>query len=184
MKSMHDKIAGLIEIEQQQAQLITELRKKGVERVKEAFERIDEKRFLLQQLLKFDEQVKKATIGQPIVTNFGRVRERLFGEGSLRKIEARYTCKGIAARHIGRYGKKFTCVQANEKYFNIYREDYSKVDPYQTIEMDKTLLLSIEFHGLWILAGNDETSGSLIILKPVYNEDAIDFQFEKTFQDE
>ena len=82
------------------------------------------------ELIKFDEEVKQATASHSIVSNFGKVRERLFGEGSLRKIESRYTCKGHSARHIGRYGKKFICVQASEHYFNIYREDFSKVEPY------------------------------------------------------
>jgi len=36
--------------------------------------------------------------------------------------------------------------------------------------IDNTLVASIEFHGLWIMAGNDAGFGTLLILKPVYKK--------------
>lgn len=76
---------------------------------------------------------------------------------------------GYSARHIGRYKRKYICAQAGLHHVNIYREDHSKIDPYQTLEIDCPLVCSLEFYDHWILGGSHNDSGTLQVLKPFYN---------------
>lgn len=71
---------------------------------------------------------------------------------------------GHHMRHIGQYKKKFIAMQAGDKNINIYREDYSKKEPYQSIKLDLRFTCSLEFHDFWIIGGNDGTFGAVKVL--------------------
>ena len=81
---------------------------------------------------------------------------------------------GHVARHIGRFKNKFIVVQANQSYVNIYRDDISKVDPFQTLPIDAPLSCSIQFHDFLLLGGNDGDFGTILVLKPRYNHNSVD----------
>ena len=100
-------------------------------------------RDLLFRLLDFDKKLNSLIKNQPNPFNLDHVKSSLFPDLALDTAVPRYSCMGHVARHIGRYKNKFIVVQAHQNYVNIYRDDISKIDPFQTLPIDAPLTCSI-----------------------------------------
>lgn len=100
-----------------------------------------------------------------------------FNKNLQSNVSTRFIANGFISQHVSRFKGKFIAVQAMDKIVNIYRESYSKIDPYQSIPIDMPLQCSLEFHDFWILGGNDGSLGTLQVVKPLYDQDGIDIQF-------
>jgi len=132
----------------------------------------------LAALIQFDTRFAAAVVDEPTPFRVDTVRQKLFKSSLSLMVETRYMCSGHHMGFISRYQQNFIVMQAGPSHINIYREEYSTEDPYQTLPLQMQMTCAIEFNSFLIIGGSNGSIGTVNVFKPIYNEEGADIQFK------